>query len=149
MSVNKAILIGRLGKDPDLRYTPNGTAVASFTLATNERWTNQEGQSNERTTWHNIVVWGKQAELAKEYLRKGRQVYLEGRIQNRTYDDREGNKRFVSEVVVQNMQFLGSWEEGAPESVSVPGEAAVPEPKQAEQPPDPAGAGSNDDDLPF
>ena len=74
MSVNKAILIGRLGKDPDLRYTPNGTAVASFTLATNERWTNQEGQSNERTTWHNIVVWGKQAELAKEYLRKGRQA---------------------------------------------------------------------------
>ena len=96
MSVNKAILVGRLGKDPELRYTPSGAAVASFTLATNERWTGQDGQANERTTWHNIVVWGKMAETVKEYLRKGRQVYIEGRIQNRTSDYKEGNKRFVS-----------------------------------------------------
>ncbi len=143
MSVNKAILVGHLGSDPELRYTPSGTAVASFRLATNERWTGQDGQANERTTWHNIVVWGKQAEVAKEYLRKGRQVYVEGRIQNRTYDDREGNKRFVSEIVVLNMQFLGGRDEGAPESGTAQSASYESSPERADN-----GAG-NDDDLPF
>jgi len=141
MSVNKAILIGRLGKDPDLRYTPAGKAVASFSLATSERWTGQDGQRNESTTWHNIVAWGKQAEVIKEYLTKGREVYIEGRIQNRSYDDKEGNKRYISEVVVQNFQFIGGRGEGEPN-------------QRADAPPQPPPAtgddlGSGDDDLPF
>jgi single-strand DNA-binding protein len=147
MSVNKAILIGRLGKDPELRYTPSGKAVANFTVATNERWTTQDGQKQESTTWHNIVAWGRQAEVIKEYLGKGRQIYIEGRIDNRSYDDKEGNKRYISEVVVQNFQFLGDRGDGSgggshdrsdssQQSTSVP-----PEP--------PTGSAGGDDDLPF
>ena len=108
MSVNKAILIGNLGKDPELRYTPSGKAVATFSIATTERWTGQDGQKNESTTWHNIVAWGKQAEVIKEYLSKGRQIYVEGRIVNRSYDDKDGNKRYISEIVVQSFQFIGN-----------------------------------------
>lgn len=141
MSVNKAILIGRLGKDPELRYTPSGKAVASFTVATNERWTGQDGQKNESTTWHNIVAWGKQAEVIKEYMTKGRQIYIEGRIDNRSYDDKDGNKRYVSEVVLQNFQFLG--DRGASDG-SAPAE--VPADKPADKP---ASSGESDDDLPF
>src|SRR3990172_7442346 len=115
-SVNKVILIGNLGKDPDLRYTPSGQAVATFSLATNDRYKDKDGQMVERAEWHNIVVWGKQAETAKEYLKKGRQIFVEGRIAYRTYDDREGNKRYITEVVAQRIQFLGRREE-APETV--------------------------------
>jgi single-strand DNA-binding protein len=147
MSVNKAILIGRLGKDPELRYTSSGKAVANFTIATNERWTSQDGQKQESTTWHNIVAWGRQAEVIKEYLGKGRQVYIEGRIDNRSYDDKEGNKRYISEVIVQNFQFIGDRGDSGgggsydrsdnnQQSASVP-----PEP--------PSGGASDDDDLPF
>ena len=143
MSVNKAILIGRLGKDPDLQYTPNGTAVAKFTLATNERWTGQDGQTNERTVWHNIVAWGKQAEVIKEYLSKGRQVYIEGRIDNRSYDDKEGNKRYVSEIVALRVQFLGSRGDDASAAAAAP--AATQEAPSAP----PETASSDDDDLPF
>ncbi len=140
MSVNKVILIGNLGKDPDLRYTPGGKAVASFSLATSERWTNQEGQKQENTTWHNIVAWGKQAEVMKEYLAKGRQVYIEGRISNRSYDDKEGNKKYISEVVVQNFTFLDSRDSGSKASPSpAPEEAAA----HQTAPPD------AEDDLPF
>lgn len=140
MSVNKAILVGHLGRDPELKYTPGGQAVATFSLATNERWTGQDGQKNERTTWHNIVAWGKQAELAKEYLHKGRQVYIEGRIDNRSYDKKDGSgKAYVSEVVVQNIQFLGSRADA-----DAPGPAG-PEPPPASAPDD----SSKDDDLPF
>ena len=140
MSVNKAILIGRLGKDPELRYTPSGKAVTSFPLATTERWTGADGQRNESTTWHNIIAWGKQAELLKEYLSKGREVFIEGRIDNRSYDDKEGNKRYISEVVVQNFSFIGSRgdQDSSPRS-------------ESESPPPPASddLGSSDDDLPF
>ncbi len=142
MSVNKAILIGHLGKDPELRYTQSGKAVASFTLATNERWTTQDGQKQESTTWHNIVAWGKQAEVIKEYLSKGRQIYIEGRIANRSYDDKEGNKRYVSEVVVQNFQFLGS----RGDSGGGAGPSSQPD---SDLPAPPAGEASDDDDLPF
>jgi len=127
MSVNKAILIGNLGKDPDLRYTPAGKAVATFSLATSERWTNQEGQKQENTTWHNIVAWGKQAEVMKEYLHKGKQVYIEGRIQNRSYDDKEGNKKYISEVVVQNFTFLGSRDSAAKGNSSPSTEETAPQ----------------------
>lgn len=115
-SVNKVILIGNLGKDPDLRYTPSGQAVATFSLATNDRYKDKDGQMVERAEWHNIVVWGKQAETTKEYLKKGRQIFVEGRIAYRTYDDREGNKRYITEVVAQRIQFLGRREE-TPETV--------------------------------
>ena len=138
MSVNKAILIGNLGSDPELKYTPGGQAVANFSLATNERWTGKDGQKNERTTWHNIVAWGRQAELAKEYLHKGRQVYIEGRIDNRSYDKKDGSgKGYISEVVVQSIQFLGS--RGDADSGAG---SASPPPSE----PPPAGG---DDDLPF
>ena len=90
-----------------MRYTPSGRAVASFSLATSERWTGQDGQKNESTTWHNIVAWGKQAEIIKEYLTKGREVYIEGRIDNRSYDDKEGNKRYTTEINANVMQMLG------------------------------------------
>ncbi|HUV31124.1 MAG TPA: single-stranded DNA-binding protein [Acidobacteriota bacterium] len=139
MSVNKAILIGRLGRDPDLRYTPGGRAVCSFSLATSEAWKGQDGQRNESTTWHNIVAWGKQAEVIKEYLRKGREVYIEGRIDNRSYDDKEGNKKYVSEVVVQQFRFIGSRADA-----EVPASEPPPADEVA-QPPD----SGNDDDLPF
>jgi len=105
--VNKVILIGNLGKDPELRYTPGGQPVASFSLATTERWSDKNGQRQDRTEWHNIVVWGKLAELANQYLKKGRSAYIEGRITNRSWDDRDGNKKYRTEIVANQIQFLG------------------------------------------
>lgn len=145
MSVNKAILIGRLGQDPELRYTAGGKAVCSFSLATSERWTGQDGQKQESTTWHNIVSWGRQAEVMKEYLTKGQQVYIEGRIDNRSYEDKEGQKKYRSEVVVQNFQFLGSRGEGGGASG---GGGSVSSGASAGMPPE-SQAGPEDDDLPF
>ncbi len=107
MSVNKAILVGNLGKDPELRYTPSGTAVCTFSLATTERFKNKQGEQQDKTEWHNIVVWAGLAEICGKYLTKGKQIYVEGRIQNRSYDDRDGNKRYISEIVVNEMQMLG------------------------------------------
>lgn len=106
MSVNKAILVGNLGKDPELRYTPSGTAVCTFSLATTERFKNKQGEQQEKTEWHNIVVWAGLAEICGKYLTKGKQIYIEGRIQNRSYDDRDGNKRYISEIVANEMQML-------------------------------------------
>lgn len=142
MSVNKAILLGRLGKDPELRYTPGGSAVASFSLATNRRWTGKDGQKNEATTWHNIVVWGRQAEVMKEYVRKGQEVYIEGRIDNRSYEDKEGQKKWISEVVVESFSFVGGRGDGG-SSDSGPGPSDAP-PQGGDQ-----GGGGDDDDLPF
>ncbi|MCI0531927.1 MAG: single-stranded DNA-binding protein [candidate division Zixibacteria bacterium] len=105
--LNKAILIGNLGKDPELRYTPSGQAVSTFSLATSRRWKDKEGQQKDQTDWHNLVAWGKQAEIAKEYLKKGSSIYVEGRIQYRSYDDKEGNKKYITEIVIQNFQMLG------------------------------------------
>jgi single-strand DNA-binding protein len=107
-SVNKVILVGNLGKDPEVRFTPSGRAVAKFPIATAESWLDQENSRQERTEWHNIVVWGKQAESCGQYLAKGRQVFIEGAIRSRSYDDKEGNKRYVTEIVAQRVQFLGS-----------------------------------------
>ena len=106
-SVNKVILIGNLGRDPELRYTASGTPVANFTMATSERWTDASGEKKERTEWHRIVVWAKQAEIVGEYLRKGKQVYIEGSLQTRDWTDREGNKRYTTEVRAQRVQMLG------------------------------------------
>jgi len=107
MSVNKVILVGNLGKDPELRYTPSGAAVCTFSLATTEKFKDRSGEMQEKTEWHNIVVWRQLAEICGKYLHKGKQVYIEGRIQTRSYDDRDGNKRYITEIVADQMQMLG------------------------------------------
>lgn len=107
MSINKVILVGNLGKDPELRYTPSGAAVANFTLATSERFKDKSGEWQEKTEWHNIVAWRQLAEICGKYLHKGKQVYIEGKIQTRSYDDRDGNKRYTTEIVADQMQMLG------------------------------------------
>jgi single-strand DNA-binding protein len=145
MSVNKAILIGRLGKDPELRYTQSGSGVATFSLATDRQWKGQDGQKQRETTWHNIVVWGKRAEVVKEYLTKGQQIYIEGRIVNRSYDDKEGNKKYTSEVVLEDFAFLGSRSETA----GSPGAGSESSYQPDSAPPPPSGEASDDDDLPF
>ena len=107
--VNKVILIGNLGRDPEVRSTPSGQPVASFTMATSRRWRDKNGQKQEQTEWHQVVVWGKQAEIAGQYLTKGKQIYLEGRLQTRSWDDRQtGEKRYRTEVICENFQMLGS-----------------------------------------
>ena len=144
-SVNKAILIGNLGKDPELRYTPSGQAVASFPIATTDRYKDKDGNWQERTDWHNIVVWGRQGETVKEYLRKGRSAYVEGRIQTRSYDDRDGNKKWITEIVASRVQFLGGRGEG-----TGGGRAEAPEPAETQnQPVGEPLVNEEDDDLPF
>ena len=106
--VNKVILIGNLGADPEVRFTPGGQAVANFRIATSESWQDKNGQKQERTEWHRIVVWGKLAELCGEYLKKGRQCYIEGRLQTREWTDKENKKNYTTEVVANTVQFLGS-----------------------------------------
>lgn len=112
-SVNKVILIGNLGSDPEMRYTPGGQAVAQFNIATTDVWIDKSNVKQEKTEWHRIVVWGKLAEHCKEYLSKGRQVYIEGRIQTRTFDDKNGQKRTITEIVAQTVKFIGSAANGA------------------------------------
>lgn len=107
MSVNKVILIGRLGKDVDLKYTPSQIAVANFSIATSEKYEKKDGSKEEKTEWHNIVVWGKLAELCNQYIRKGSEVYIEGSIQTRSYE-KENQKRYITEVVARTVQFLGA-----------------------------------------
>lgn len=145
MSLNKVILIGNLGRDPEVRYTGNGTAVANFTLATNERWRDRNGERQERTEWHRIVAWARLAEICAEYLRKGQQIYIEGRIQTREWEDRDGNKRYTTEIVANDMQMLGRRSESfqdqpEPQSTapSAPPETDAPQPRQ-----------QGDDDIPF
>ncbi len=139
-SVNKAILIGNLGRDPELRYTPSGAAVCTFSIATTEKWRDkQTNEMKESTNWHNIVLWGKQAETAKQYLTKGSPVYIEGRIQTRSWDD-NGVKKYITEIVGQRLQFLGRrGGEAAAESEAPPPPEADAAPPMAEE----------DDDLPF
>ncbi len=144
--VNKVILIGNLGKDPELRRTANGTSVASFSLATTERFNDRSGARQERTEWHNIVAWGKLADLANQYLKKGRSAYIEGRISTSSWDDKDGNKRYKTEITANQIQFLGSSSEGrsgefsppAPSAQAAPSNDAVLEPEPVVE-----------DDLPF
>ena len=105
--VNKCFLIGNLGKDPELRFTQNGKAVCNFSIATTERWTDGEGNKQESTTWHSIVAWGKQAESCGKYLVKGRTVYVEGRLTTRSWDGKDGKKNYKTEIVAENVRFLG------------------------------------------
>ena len=111
--VNKAILVGRLGKDPEIKYTPNGTAIANFTMATSENYKDKDGQKQEKTEWHRIVAFGKLAEICGEYLVKGKQVYIEGRIQTRSWDDKDANKKYMTEIVANTMQMLGKVDDTA------------------------------------
>ena len=141
MSVNKVILVGNLGKDPEVRFTGSGKAVCKFPLATSEVWNDAEGGRQERTEWHNVIVWGKQGETCGQYLSKGRQVYVEGSIRTRNYDDKDGNKRYMTEIVAQRVRFLGGG--GAGRTAAV-GEVALP-PLPDEMPGGPA----TDDDIPF
>jgi len=106
--INKVILIGRLGKDPELKYLDSGKAVTSFSMATSEKYKDKDGERQEKTEWHNIVLWQRLAEVAKEYLNKGDLIYIEGKIQTRSYDDKDGSKRYFTEIVGQRMQMLGS-----------------------------------------
>jgi single-strand DNA-binding protein len=132
--VNKVILLGRLGADPEIRYTSNGTAVANFRIATSERWTAQNGEKEERTEWHRIVAFGKLGEICGEYLAKGKQVYIEGRLQTRTWEDRDKNQRTTTEIIAATMQMLGSAAGGKTPDKE--------DPSYAEEP-------AKDDDIPF
>lgn len=139
-SVNKVILVGNLGADPELRYTSSGTPVCELRVATNESWTDKQGQRQERTEWHRIVVWGKTGENSSKYLSKGRQVYVEGRLQTRSWDDKDGNKRYTTEIVANDVQFLaGGGGGGGPRG----GGHEEPPPPQS------SGFGGPDDDIPF
>lgn len=149
--VNKVILIGNLGKDPELRYTPGGQPVATFSLATTERRTDKTGQKKETTEWHNIVFFGKTAELVNQYLKKGRSCYIEGKITTRSWDDRDGNKKYKTEIIGNTVQFLGGG--GGSSNGPVPGAtpegAASPEPEFDQSlPAEPSAPGASDD-LPF
>ena len=154
-SVNKVILIGNLGKDPEIKYTPGGTPIARFSLATNERTKDKEGNWVDRTEWHNIVAFQRTAEVAAEYLKKGRSVYVEGRIHTDTWDDKDtGQKRYKTEIYVNNLVMLGGQREGEGAGMGS-GRAGAgksnfdqrtpePEPSQA-----PTGAEITDEDIPF
>jgi single-strand DNA-binding protein len=139
-SVNKVILVGNLGRDPEVRHTSSGTPVANFTMATTERWNDASGERKEQTEWHRIVVWAKQAEIVGEYLRKGRQVYVEGSLQTREWTDREGNKRYTTEVRAQRVQMLGRRDDHQP--VAAPGTSPAADGAEPQ-------AGYEEDDIPF
>jgi single-strand DNA-binding protein len=148
-SLNKVMLIGRLGKDPEMRYTTDGSAVANFSLATSEFWTDKNGTRQERTEWHNIVAWTKLADLAKRYLAKGRQVYIEGRIRTREYDDKDGNKRRITEIIANQMVLLGSRPEGM-EAGGPPAQRGAPAAEPGFSPsPGMPDVEITDDDIPF
>jgi single-strand DNA-binding protein len=134
--VNKVILVGNLGADPDVRYSSTGSAVVNFRIATSENWTNKEGGKETRTEWHRIVAFGKLAEICAEYLNKGKQVYIEGRLQSRSWEDKEGNKKWTTEIVANNVVMLGG--------ASGQGRGTGGEP--TEGPPEP---GQQEDDIPF
>jgi len=145
-SVNKVILVGNLGRDAELRYTPGGAAVAKFSVATTEVWNDKSGQRQERTEWHNIDLWGKQAESLSEYLVKGKQVYVEGRLQTDEYTDKEGNKRKSTKVRCDRVVLLSSGGAGRSGGFARGGVATE---EGASHAPEPASEPLTDDDIPF
>ena len=174
MSVNKVILVGNVGKDPEIRYLEGGTAVCTFPMATSETYRNRDGERVTTTEWHNVVLWRGLAEIAERYVKKGSQLFIEGKIRTRSWDDKDGNKRYTTEIIADNMQMLGrkqddTGEAGAPAAgpVSQPAGSSTgmdqPEYKntQTDQPggdtsgtndneaDDPLAGGPDDDDLPF
>jgi len=148
-SVNKVILVGNVGRDPELRYTQGGQPVASFSVATNERFKDRDGNWKDRTEWHRIVAWARLAEICGEYLRKGSQVYIEGRIQTRDWEDKEGNKRQTTEVVALSMQMLGRrGEGGSPVGGGSDDQSRGGDESFSQSPPSGPG-GAADDEIPF
>jgi single-strand DNA-binding protein len=153
-SVNKVILVGNLGRDPETRYTTGGDAVTNIRLATTDTWKDKAGEKQERTEWHNIVFYGRQAEIAGEYLKKGRQIYVEGRLQTRKWQDKEGQDRYTTEIIADRMQMLGSREGGGASAGAEPSErpsAAEPRSagKGAATPAAKKSVDDLDDDIPF
>jgi single-strand DNA-binding protein len=149
--VNKVILVGNLGKDPEVRYMPNGNAVANITLATTESWKDKSsGEQQEKTEWHRIVMFRRLGEIAGEYLKKGSQVYIEGKLQTRKWQDNSGNDRYTTEIVANEMQMLGGRGGGGSAGFSQDAAPAQSAPQTQTQPqPQPAAAGEFDDDIPF
>ncbi len=135
--VNKVILIGRLGADPEIRYTPSGAEVATFNIATSENWTNKSGEKEERTEWHRIVAWRNLAKICGEYLNKGRLVYIEGRLRTRSWEDKSGNKRTTTEIEATEMKMLGGGGEQNRKTTKEPGADYVPP------------TAGNEEDIPF
>lgn len=150
-SINKVILIGRLGKDPEVKYTPGGAPVAKFSLATDEVFKDRAGEQQRRTEWHNIVAWNRLAEICGEYLTKGKQVYIEGSIRSRQWEDQSGNKRTSYEIIAREMKMLGSKgdTEGASGPRPVVERPATPAPEQAAPPEPPREPDITDEDIPF
>lgn len=137
--VNKVILIGNLGKDPEIRYTTGGSAVANFTIATSDSYTDKDGQKQEKTEWHRIVAWGRLAEICGEYLSKGRMVYIEGALRTRSWEDKDGNTRWTTEVVARSMEMLGGRSDQGPRDQQSPdGDFEIDD-----------SSFSTDDDIPF
>ncbi len=157
MSVNKVILVGRLGRDPETRYTGGGQAVANFSVATDETYKDRNGEKQKRTEWHKIVVWGKQAEIAQQYLKKGSLIFIEGRIQSREWQDKEGQKRTSFEIVASNFRMLGGRSDAAaagagggrssPDDVESHAAAPTEDSYGGSQPP--SGPEISDEDIPF
>jgi single-strand DNA-binding protein len=143
MSFNKIILVGNLGRDPELRYTPQGTPVCSFSMATNERRKDRSGEMQDQTTWFRVTLWGRQAETASQYLTKGRPVYIEGRLRVEEWTDRDGKTRYTLEVHATDMQFIGGGARGD-EAPAARAAGAVGAADSPGEPPD-----SSDDDVPF
>ena len=151
-SVNKVILVGNLGRDAEIRYTSGGTAVATLSLATTDIWTDKGGQRQEKTEWHRVVLWGKTAETLQEYLLKGRQIYVEGRLQTRQWDDRDGNKRYTTETRADRVVLLGG-RGGSPGGGGGGGMSRGDDPGHPAGPAGPAGPAEpselTEDDIPF
>jgi single-strand DNA-binding protein len=146
-TVNKVILIGRLGKDPDMRYTPSGTAVANFNMATNQSTKDQDGNFTDHTDWHRVVAFGRTAEVAGEYLTKGKLVYVEGRLQTRSWEDQNGQKKYTTEVICNNMQLLGSKSDSSNNGAGEP--PAAEEEEASSESTETVDKANEDDDLPF
>ena len=145
--LNKVILIGNLGRDPEVRYTPDGTAVANFSIATSDEWTDKtSGEKQERTEWHRIVAFRRLGEVCGEYLSKGRQVYIEGKLQTREWQDKEGNKRYTTEIVASQMLMLGPRGSGQGSSGQGSGSAPYQTPPES---PNASYPGPEEDDIPF
>ena len=147
-SVNKVILVGNLGRDPEIRYMPSGDAMANLNLATTDTWKDKGGEKQEKTEWHRVVMFGKTADIAGEYLKKGSQVYIEGRLQTRKWTDKEGQERYTTEIVADRMQMLGSRSGGSERMASSPpAEEGAPRATAPAKKPASQGKGGNFDDL--
>ena len=148
--VNKVIIVGNVGRDPEVRFTKAGTAVATFSVATSERFKDRDGQPQERTEWHRVVAWAQLADICGKYLRKGKQVYIEGRLQTRDWEDKDGHKRYTTEVVANVMQMLGRREDdggGSSDDSYSRGSGGGGSDPMAQAPA--SGGGPSDDEIPF